>query len=205
MWERLSVCLCVGVCVCVCLSVDSGALMLKDVSSFFSLHWAPLAVGVGLLWCHACVTAEHSAQKRQRGAIKMACLFSPHLHPLPTYVPLSSCRSFFYGATYAGKYFIVIMPPPRTSSPRWNPGRYFMMGKKLRFYWGELNAAFTLKGAKILSERNLILCVFLNSAHPACPYLIDTVCCSCYPPFLIVRGWIDPDITCHILRTREYL
>ena len=25
----------VGVCVCVCLSVDSGALMLKDVSSFF--------------------------------------------------------------------------------------------------------------------------------------------------------------------------
>lgn len=39
-----SVCLCVGVwvCVCVCLSVDSGALMLKDVSSF--LH------GTGLLW-----------------------------------------------------------------------------------------------------------------------------------------------------------
>lgn len=103
------------------------------------------------------------------------------------------------------KVFYCHHAPPRTSSPRWNPGRYFMMGKKLRFYWGELNAVFTLKGAKILSERNLILCVFLNSAHPACPYLIDTVCCSCYPPFLIVRGWIDPDITCHILRTREYL
>lgn len=95
----LSVCLCVGVwvCVCVCLSVDSGALMLKDVSSF--LHCT------GLLWrsCWAALmsrmcqskpfsSTETAAQGDQNGMFILS--ISPP-SSLSTSVSLSSCLSFF--------------------------------------------------------------------------------------------------------------
>lgn len=143
----LSVCLCVGVwvCVCVCLPVDSGALMLKDVSSF--LHCA------GLLWqlcwaalmsrmCHCrTFSSGTTAQSDQNGMFILP--ISPY-HPPCTFVSLSSCHSFCYGlrATESLDCHYALCP---------------------------------LLGVTILSEHKPHFMCFLHSSHLACPCLIDTV------------------------------
>lgn len=95
----LSVCLCVGVC----LSVDSGALMLKDVSSFLyctGLLWRSCCAAVMSCMCHCrTFSSGTTARADQNGMF----ILSISTLPLYTHVSLSSCHSLIYSlpALYA--------------------------------------------------------------------------------------------------------
>lgn len=112
----LSVCLCVGVwvCVCVCLSVDSGALMLKDVSSFLHCTW--------LLWrscwaalmsrmCHCRTFSSETTARGDQNGMFILSIASPSRY-------FCVCHSFFYSGMCIGKSslsFCAPHPPPLES------------------------------------------------------------------------------------------
>lgn len=182
----MSLCGCVCLCMPVCRQWGTDAE--RCVLIFFIALGSSGGRRRAALMSRMCHCRTFSSEATARGD-QNGMFILPTSPPSPHFCATLFLSLILLRCYIRWKVFFCHHATPRTSSTRWDPGRYFMMGKKQRFYLGELNAAFTLKGAKILSERNLILCVFFfYSSHPACPYLIDTVCCSCYPPFLIVRG-----------------
>lgn len=92
-WALLSLHVFVFACVCACLSVDSGALMLKDVSSFLQctgLLQQPCWAALMSRMCHCrTFSSEITARGDQNG---MFILSIPP--PLSTSVSLSFCLSF---------------------------------------------------------------------------------------------------------------
>lgn len=177
----LSVCLCVGVwvCVCVCLSVDSGALMLKDVSSFLHCTW--------LLWrscwaalmsrmCHCRTFSSETAARGDQNGMFILSISSPSRYFCVTLLlPLILLRRYMHW-----KVFFVILPS--TSTPTIiSPGE-----KSAGFTGKELNTSFTLKGASILLDpAELHFMYFLNSSLWAHPYLIDNVAAAGNLNFLL--------------------
>lgn len=91
----LLVCLCVGLCLCMPVCRQWGTDAERCVLIFCNALGSS-GSHVGLLWCHACVTSEYSAQKLLRGMIKMAHLAFPCLSTLSASVSLSFYQSFLF-------------------------------------------------------------------------------------------------------------
>lgn len=191
MWalRSLYVFVCAGVrvcvCVCVCLSVDSGALMLKDVSSFLhctGLLWQPCWAALMSRVCHCRTFSSETTVRGDQNGMFILSITPPPLSSLSlslfTSLSLSSCRSPFHPLLALGSYALETLTYIFTvllyfSSPvimilllR----KMLMLEKHLFFTVEELKAAFTLKGVTMLSEHNLIFFLLFLSL---CMLLLD--------------------------------
>lgn len=115
MWalRSLYVFVCAGVrvcvCVCVCLSVDSGALMLKDVSSFLhctGLLWQPCWAALMSRVCHCRTFSSETTVRGDQNGMFILSITPPPLSSLSlfTSLSLSSCRSPFHPLLALGSY-----------------------------------------------------------------------------------------------------
>lgn len=119
-----------------CLSVDSGALMLKDVSSFFALRWAPLAVMLG------CSDVTHVSLPNIQLRNYCAGWSKWHTQSLRISAPsLRLCRSLPVSHSFIRCYM------------HWKDVSW--VANSIGFARKERNAAFTLKGVPFLSEHKI--------------------------------------------------
>ncbi len=181
MWALLSLYVFVWVCVCVRLSVDSGALMLKDVSSFLhctGLLWRSCWAALMSCMCHCrTFSSETTARGDQNG------MFILHISALS----LLRCHSL--PVTHS---FTVLYARETNIQLSFN---FFEIVFTMQFCRGGIKQSYQSTTSFYVLFKFLSACVPLFDWH---------CCCSCYPPFLIVLGWIATDRTCHILPTRDY-
>lgn len=151
-WALLSLHVFVFACVCACLSVDSGALMLKDVSSFLQctgLLQQPCWAALMSRMCHCrTFSSEITARGDQNGMFILSI-------PPPSFY---FCITFFLslillavGVIYTGNFNIQFV----YRNVPWSEKASVVLWRC---------TAFRLEGVTILSQ-HLILCVFPLTLH----------------------------------------